>query len=1146
MWKPTSVAVLSLLVVTTAVSGVVAPTTQHPLADAGLDQDVSKGTAVLLDGTGSLDPDGTIETYRWTIRTPNDTTVAPDCPECARTTFDPTQVGTYRVTLNVTDDDGNSRSDYLLVEVSPGERPRIELSGAEQPTVGDTETYTANLGAGSAALDYVVWTIGGVEIANHSLSPTQQTDTADKLFPTPGERTITATVYDADGQSRTDSMQVSVQADQPASEDPEQSPSPNPGSIADRNSPTVNGDRTITGRKPLRGTYSVTLDASSGTVESIEWRTTTGTLDGGRRLTHTWSPGDHELYAVVTYTDGSRNVATFPDGETTVVADSRPTISITSRNRYGTISGTVSALDEYENLHDVHVKVDGQVVETSFGSLRGRRRLDMDRRQNVEFSKADFVPGEEYRVTVVATDGRGQTARASQTIVPVKKPEVVKSKFVNGPMDSYHPRIDAERYAAHHVLKIDLNGVEREEVMAHVKSQHPESKELVSGPYSRVMGYNRFSDILRIDSYWAAEYPGKYDVEAEISYSFSDESRSITNWSVLEVTPSKPEIRLEVVNDGTSNIITREHGMIVDVSNSFDPDGTELKYIWTQGADPIKPDNSTAKFSTYESAGLIVEDDYDLRTSEHLDFLAYLPPKIVSRAVVSEGPHYPNETVRVQVQTQAFDFSKRTYEKDFQLGISISNPRAEVVYWQKVATESDGHSGATETPQRYVGVIEIPASELSPGSELPSITVTNEKNERKTTTIDFPEADVLVKDGEFWTNVTVDNLTYTIEEPQVDEVVAESTQTRMEYFRQGYQIKEQQNETEYVLEKRVKVSDPQYRTETKNIKSEMMKDAFLQSSSNWYDRGTVKVQKSRVETSSEWYDSNRRQMNPKWHDSSLWNGEVTGQTKRVLVDPAEYQTERKYEYDYRVEKTGTRTETHTKHFRVRHTGTRTVEHCSLRFGCYTTTETYTYYTTETYTYTTTETYTYYVTRTNTYWSLSKFDSNHDYTGQSRRVKTEEAEYESRYEVERKTRYTETVTRYQVGRDVLAEPAQYEWQEKRQTGRKMMARKQASLSDDWRMGETITSTRWLLSKQTGMKHYQAPYFENESNVVKTSATIRGDYVERYYSAKRDRTVRRVESSSEQYENSGAVRRAEIRRILTRDDEEDCSQNWVCGQ
>ena len=39
---------------------------QAPIVDAGTDQSVDEGAAVTLDGTGSYDPDGSIQTYSWT------------------------------------------------------------------------------------------------------------------------------------------------------------------------------------------------------------------------------------------------------------------------------------------------------------------------------------------------------------------------------------------------------------------------------------------------------------------------------------------------------------------------------------------------------------------------------------------------------------------------------------------------------------------------------------------------------------------------------------------------------------------------------------------------------------------------------------------------------------------------------------------------------------------------------------------------------------------------------------------------------------------------------------------------------------------------------------------------------------------------
>lgn len=92
---------------------------QPPLADAGLDQRVDQGDLVIVDGMGSSDPDGSIDAYEWRIETPAGGQISPACPNCAWTRFRATHVGTYTVTLTVTDDDGLRRSDRLYVTVRP-------------------------------------------------------------------------------------------------------------------------------------------------------------------------------------------------------------------------------------------------------------------------------------------------------------------------------------------------------------------------------------------------------------------------------------------------------------------------------------------------------------------------------------------------------------------------------------------------------------------------------------------------------------------------------------------------------------------------------------------------------------------------------------------------------------------------------------------------------------------------------------------------------------------------------------------------------------------------------------------------------------------------------------------------------------------
>ena len=1115
MSKPTLVAIAVLLVVTTTAAGTLGandavsvsdvtpnevlptndatPSNEAPLVDAGLDQDVRRGATVLLDATGSRDPDGRIERYDWSIRTPSDNAITPDCDDCARTRFTPTETGRYRVTVTVTDDDGATRSDTLYVDVSPGSPPTASVSGPTSSTTDSSATYTATLSAGAATLDYVVWRVNGNRIANHSLSAGQTTDTVSKYFPTDGERDVTATVYDADDLTATGSLAVSVWS--PSSSDDSSGSPRSSRETAARNSPRITGDELLTGSRPFRGRYDVRLDAPSSAVTSVEWRTSTGRIGTGNSLTQTWEPGDHKLYAVVTYDDGSTNVATFGDGTTTVTVDSEPSVSFESFDRYGLVSGTVEARDEYENLNGLRVEIDGETVAVARDGLRSGYRRDFGRQRTLRFAHADFTPGEEYTVTVVATDKRGQTVRVSRDIVPVKKPEIVRSEFVNGPVDSYHERIDPKRYAAHHVLEIELNGVDPEKFNVEFDSEDSFISNINNDGYTRSRELE--GDSLVISSFWSGKKPKEYGifVTASVVYQNSSLKWKTSDSAMFNVTASKPELRLDILNDGTEKYITKNHGILVNASGSFDPDGTDLKYIWKYGAEPTKPDNTTAKFRSYERAASIVEDGYDLKSKRNFDFLDYFVPEISTTTVLTEKPYADRETVRIRVATEPYHFSKQTYYADFSLGISVSNPAANVVEWKTVEAEQSSHSDATEDPYRYVGIIEIPTESLA--STLPSrtITVYNEENTRKKTKVELPEI-AISGNKTYWNDVTVRDLSYLVEKSRTREITVDTEQRRNQYLKQGYKVEQTNDETNYVLEERVKTRDAKYETETRRFDKRRLQEMFLASSSEWYASGQYQTEKTKTETTSRWYLVSGTPFNKQWHDSSPWNGERTGNLREVKVEPAEYRTEREYRYENEIEKTKTMTVRRTGTRWVTKSGTRTVERCSLKFGCYDVTERYTYRTKETYTYRTTKTYTYTITRTKTYWATSKRGPDHTFTGKTRRVKLSDAVYETRFEVEYKSQTTETTTHYEVARDYKVQDAVYEWQSKTSTMDLMLARKQVSGRDDWRMSEERTTT-WTLARQDGNTTLWTPVYETRSDVVKTKAIVTGTVVTRSY-------------------------------------------------
>lgn len=75
--------IVAILVLVVATAGVAAAD-QPPMAEAGLDQEAVVNGTVYLDAGGSLDPDGEIGDYAWSIETPGGNTTVPDCGSSRR------------------------------------------------------------------------------------------------------------------------------------------------------------------------------------------------------------------------------------------------------------------------------------------------------------------------------------------------------------------------------------------------------------------------------------------------------------------------------------------------------------------------------------------------------------------------------------------------------------------------------------------------------------------------------------------------------------------------------------------------------------------------------------------------------------------------------------------------------------------------------------------------------------------------------------------------------------------------------------------------------------------------------------------------------------------------------------------------------
>lgn len=138
------------------------------------------------------DPDGTIESYQWTVNGDG-----AGSGSNLRTTFDSS--GDHEVTVTVTDDQGATDSASLVLQVS--EAVAIQV-GTERPAVGETVTFTAR-GAGSDSASSYEWVVDGEVVGNSA--------ELEHSFDDAGDHEVVLTVTGDTGSEKTTSMTLGVE-----------------------------------------------------------------------------------------------------------------------------------------------------------------------------------------------------------------------------------------------------------------------------------------------------------------------------------------------------------------------------------------------------------------------------------------------------------------------------------------------------------------------------------------------------------------------------------------------------------------------------------------------------------------------------------------------------------------------------------------------------------------------------------------------------------------------------------------------------------------------------------------------------------------------------------------------------------------------
>lgn len=184
-----------------------------PIANAGPDQIITlPKDSVLLDGSASGDPDGTITSYKWVkIMGPGSAIIVK--PDSSTSRVKALAMGVYQFELTVTDNGGLTAKDTVQVMVNaPGNQPPVACAGADQNITLPTNTVTLN---GNCSVDpdnnitNYEWTKITNSTANIVTANGVQTQVTGL---TQGIHQFELKVTDANGLSSKDTVQVKVNA----------------------------------------------------------------------------------------------------------------------------------------------------------------------------------------------------------------------------------------------------------------------------------------------------------------------------------------------------------------------------------------------------------------------------------------------------------------------------------------------------------------------------------------------------------------------------------------------------------------------------------------------------------------------------------------------------------------------------------------------------------------------------------------------------------------------------------------------------------------------------------------------------------------------------------------------------------------------